>query len=322
MRFCTHPGTVAATVTLGLAGVAAPPAAADPTDFPVLVGVGSDTTHDVMSGIARRTGGTPLLLGSWAATGTSPIKTRATACSLPRPHGTGTGIGALHRALDLDSGCVDFVRSPRGPVDRSTVRLTWVPFAGDATAVAVRSDSPVRDGLDLTTHQLKSIYSCTTTSINGVRLTPLLPQYESGRRELFLRQLGLPEAEVGSCVGLAKENDGRALDSSGDIVPYSVAQWIAQTSEVVHDIHGVATLGRTHGVAPTVRGRLNTAHPYFHHVYNVVPTAKLDDPVFKAAFAGSASKVCAQTSTIETYGFGTLGSGCGGTSDPALKGDR
>ncbi|GGO35132.1 substrate-binding domain-containing protein [Streptomyces lasiicapitis] len=314
-------GAVVGAAALGLGVLTAPSAMADPTGFPTLAGTGSDTTQDVTNAIATRVGGSPQLIGSWDATGTSPIKTRATGCSLPRPNGSSAGIDALRADLDANTKCLDFARSSRGPADRTSTRLTWVPFAKDAVTFAVRSDSALRTA-DLTPAQLKSVFNCTTKTLNGVTLTPLLPQAQSGSRTFFLGQIGLPEAEVGSCVGSMQEHDGRALDSAGDIAPYSVAQWIAQTNEVVPDIHGVTVLNKVGGVAPTTAGKLNPAFPFARDVFNVVPTAKLNDATVKDVFVGSTSKVCAQNSTIETYGFGSLGTGCGATSDPALKGER
>lgn len=312
-------GAVVGAAALAL-GVLAVPASADPAtgDYRVLAGVGSDTTQDVVNGLGTAIdSGT--LIASYDATGPSPIKTRATGCQIARPNGSSAGINALRNAVDNNTGCLDFARSSRGVADTSSTDLTWIPFGKDAVTFAVRSDSALPQAL--TTAQLVSIYTCDTTSLNGVALTPLLPQSGSGTRSFFLAQLGLTEDTFGSCVDdTVQEHNGEALDSAGDIAPYSIAQYIAQGNEIdgVVDRRGSAVLGSVNGVAPQLTdGTLNTAFPFNRDVYNVVPTAELTDPVIAAAFVGTSSKVCSQSAVINTYGFGTLAN-CGSTT---LKGE-
>ncbi|MFF3754980.1 substrate-binding domain-containing protein [Streptomyces sp. NPDC002018] len=320
-------------VALGLSLFAAP-ASADTPEFRQLVGVGSDTTQDVLNGLGEVVtdpNGTPdnQLIASYNATGSATVKTRAVNCVINRPNGSSAGIDALRNAILNNTGCIDFARSSRGPADTSTTKLTWIPFGKDAVTVAVRSDSALNTapGLDLTTAQLRDIYTCVKTTHNGVALTPLLPQSGSGTRTFFLEKIGVTEAQLGTCVnGTVQEHDGTALDSAGDIAPYSIAQYIAQTTGVVTDRHGVTVLGKVNTVAPrNANGTLNTAFPYSRDVYNVVPTAKLTggatpDADLIGAFVGGTSKVCAQSAVITAYGFGSLGTaGCGTTT---LKGER
>ncbi|MER5793501.1 hypothetical protein ABT137_34580, partial [Streptomyces sp. NPDC001980] len=169
---------------------------------------------------------------------------------------------------------------------------------------------------DLTTAQLKAIYECTLTSLNGVTLTPILPQSASGTRAFFLSSIGV--TTPGSCVtsdSSIQENDGSIVDSAGDIFPYSVAQYTAQESFVVDDRRGEAVLGSVGGQAARNSDlTLNLSFPYLRNVYNVVPTAKLSDSLIAATFVGTGSAVCTNTSIITTYGFGTLGSDCGSTT--------
>ncbi|TRV79553.1 hypothetical protein FKN01_10130 [Streptomyces sp. 130] len=298
----------------------AAPAFANPPagQYRVLAGVGSDTTQDVVNGLGDAVdSGT--LIASYDATGSATIKTRATGCQIPRPNGSSAGINALRNAVDNNTGCLDFARSSRGVADTSSTDLTWIPFAKDAVTFAVRSDSALPKAL--TKAQLVSIYTCDTTTLNGVALTPLLPQAGSGTRSFFLAQLGLTEDTFGSCVDdTVQEHNGEALDSAGDIAPYSIAQYIAQGNEIdgVVDRRGSAVLGSIDGVDPQLAdGTLNTAFPFNRDVYNVVPTAKLGDPVIAAAFVGTSSKVCLQSAVINTYGFGTIAT-CGATT---LKGE-
>ncbi|MEE1793568.1 hypothetical protein PUR28_22840 [Streptomyces sp. BE308] len=297
-------GAAVGAAALGL-GIMAPVASADPatpTDYRVLAGAGSDTTQDVVNGLGESIdGGT--LIASYDATGSSTVKTRAANCTLTRPNGSSAGINALNSSIDGATGCLDFARSSRGPAAAGT-DLTWIPFAQDRVTVAVRGDSPLNANLNLTTAQLKSIYECTLTSLNGVPLTPLLPQAGSGTLTFFLGEIGNPV--VGACVGTMQEHNGVQLDTAGDIAPYSVSQYNAQVSGAVNDRHGATVLGKVNGGA------------FSRDVYNVVPTAKLNDATIDATFTGSDSKVCAETDVIEFYGFTTIAN-CGAT---VLKGER
>ncbi|MFF3845008.1 hypothetical protein [Streptomyces sp. NPDC002328] len=326
-------GAVLGAAVLGV-GVLATPALADPSagEYRVLAGVGSDTTQDVLNGLGdavlRDVDGDgqadDKVIASYDATGTAALKTRAAGCDLARPNGSSAGIDKLNEVLAANPGdalynCLDFARSSRGPANTSSQDLTWIPFAKDAVSVAVREDSALAGGLDLSTQQLRSIFTCDVTTLNGVALTPLLPQANSGTRTFFLGKIGVSEAQVGSCVGTMQEHNGQALDSAGDIAPYSIAQYIAQVTLAVPDRHGATVLGKVNGSEPfTDEGTLNSAFSYNRDVYNVVPSSKLTDAVIDDTFTGSDSKVCAATATINTYGFGTIGN-CGDTS---LKGER
>ncbi|MFD4597230.1 substrate-binding domain-containing protein [Streptomyces sp. NPDC058464] len=317
-------GAAVGAVALGLGALAAPAAYADPTsatDYRQLAGVGSDTTQDVMNALGNAiTNSNGKVIASWNATGTSPITTKATgSCTITRPDGSGAGITALNTALDGSTGCVDFARSSRGPNNTTTTDLTFIPYAKDAVSWVKQDGSALPD--DLTTAQLKAIYECTLTSLNGVTLTPILPQSASGTRAFFLSSIGV--TTPGSCVtsnSTIQENDGSIVDSAGDIFPYSVAQYTAQETSVVDDRRGDAVLGSVNGVVPRNEDdlSLNLSFPYLRNVYNVVPTAKLSDSLIADTFVGTGSKVCANTSTITDYGFGALGSDCGSTT---LKGE-
>ncbi|UUU31299.1 substrate-binding domain-containing protein [Streptomyces sp. CA-210063] len=322
-------GAVLGAAVLGV-GVFAAPALADPPagDYRVLAGAGSDTTQDVLNGIGDAVDG-GRTIASYNATPTGTVKTREVNCEIARPNGSSAGVTALNTAVDTNSGCLDFARSSRGPADTSTSQdLTFIPFAKDAVSVAVRDDSALNNDLDLTTAQLAAIFRCDAGArvLNGVTLTPLLPQLNSGTRTFFLGRIGVTEAQVGSCVATMQEHNGLALDTAGDIAPYSIAQYISQVTNVVEDRHGATALGRIDGSEPfTAEGTLNTGFVYNRDVYNVVPTAKLTDPVIDAVFTGTDSKVCtavsAGQSVIEKYGFGRIDH-CGDTTDPALKGER
>ncbi|MGW1561078.1 substrate-binding domain-containing protein [Streptomyces sp. NPDC002144] len=311
-------GAGVGALALGLGAAVAAPAHADPssaTDYRQLAGVGSDTTQDVMNALGDAiTNGNGKVIASWNATGSSTVKTKSAGCSITRPDGSGAGITALNTALDGSTGCVDFARSSRGPSDTSTTDLTFIPYAKDAVSWSKLSGSALPD--NLMTAQLKAIYECSLTSLNGVTLTPILPQSSSGTRAFFLNSIGV--ATPGSCVTTnsgIQENDGSVVDSAGDIFPYSVAQYTAQESLVVDDRRGDAVLGSVDGKSARNGDlTLNTSFPYLRNVYNVVPTAKLSNALIADTFVGTGSKVCANTSLITTYGFGSLGSACGSTT--------
>ncbi|MEV5849257.1 substrate-binding domain-containing protein [Streptomyces sp. NPDC048179] len=317
-------GAAVGTVALGLGALAAPAAYADPssaTDYRQLAGVGSDTTQDVMNALGNAiTNSNGKVIASWNATGSSTITTKATgSCTINRPDGSGAGITALNTALDGSTGCVDFARSSRGPNNTTTTDLTFIPYAKDAVSWVKQDGSALPD--NLTTAQLQAIYTCSLTSLNGVALTPILPQSASGTRAFFLSSIGV--STPGSCVttnSSIQENDGSVIDSAGDIFPYSVAQYTAQETSVVDDRRGDAVLGSVDGQGPRNEDdlSLNLSFPYLRNVYNVVPTAKLSDTLIADTFVGTGSKVCANTTTITDYGFGTLGSDCGSTT---LKGE-
>ncbi|WP_299528343.1 hypothetical protein [uncultured Streptomyces sp.] len=314
-------GAVVGALALGLGALAAPAAVADPpaAEYRTLAGAGSDTTQDVVNGLGNVVLGTSgnKIIASYDATGSATVKTRATGCVINRPNGSSAGITALVNDVAAGTNCLDFARSSRG-VKTAGSALTWIPFAKDAVSVAVRTDSALyaAGAQNLTTAQLKAIYQCTTTTLNGVTLTPLLPQAGSGTRSFFLEKIGLTDAQVGGCVDqTVQENNGVALNTVGDIAPYSVAQYIAQVNGAVTDIHGATDVISVNGTAPyTSSFTLNTGFTYARDVYNVVPTAKLTNATVASTFVGTSSKVCAATSTITGFGFGTLGTACGATS--------
>ncbi|MEU2079711.1 substrate-binding domain-containing protein [Streptomyces sp. NPDC013489] len=315
-------GAALGVAALGLGVALAPAAQADPnpvTQYRTLAGTGSDTTQDVLNGLGNVVVNAlgQKIVASWDATGSATVKTKATGCVINRPNGSSAGIDALRNAVDTNSGCLDFARSSRGPADTSTTDLTWIPFAKDAVSWAKRSDSALPS--DLTATQLKNIYECNLTTLNGVALTPILPQSNSGTRQFFLSSIGV--TTPGACVQQGvQENDGTVLDSAGDIAPYSVASYTAQEKGVVTNRRGAAVLGSVGTVAPRNADKtLNTAFPFLRDVYNVVPTAKLTNATISSTFVGSTSKVCAATTTITNYGFGSLGTACGATT---VKGER
>lgn len=223
-----------AAVAAGSMGLAAP-AMADPVGAPTyraLAGVGSDTTQDVMNGVAsvvKNSSGT-LLIGSYDATGSSPISTKS-GNSFARPDGSGNGLKALRSAKDntslwdsqnLTSNDLQFSRSSSAPKPAdltSTGRYSYVPFALDAVSYAkAPSGSAVPSNIPLGTNvddlssdgvtlalTLKNIYSRNATTTlkdasgtsftvgaqgSGAQIVPFKPQEGSGTLSFWTGQVG------------------------------------------------------------------------------------------------------------------------------------
>ncbi|MEU9737267.1 hypothetical protein [Streptomyces sp. NPDC048002] len=324
-------GAALGAAALGL-GILSAPASADPnptTDYRQLAGVGSDTTQYVVNGLGEVvTNASGKIVASWNATGTATVKTKATNCTITRPNGSSAGINALNADLAAGTNCIDFARSSRGPADTSTTDLTFIPFAKDGVTYATDLGSTLPT--NLTTAQLADIYKCTSTTYPNAQ--PLLPQSGSGTRSFWLAAIGITEAQVGSCVNQSvQEHDGIAIANGNQLMPYSIAQWIAQGKGFadVPNRRGESRLRNINGTAPTTGSgsslALNTGFTatFLRDVYNVVESARLTggtkaSPVLIETFEGSTSKVCAASSTITNYGFGTV-SNCGSV---ALKAER
>jgi ABC-type phosphate transport system substrate-binding protein len=349
-----------AAIATGIAalsfGLAMPVAQADPTPDPVtgssfreLVGVGSDTTQDVMNGLGNAIAdpdGDPasLLIASYDAvdpvTGApnGTIVTRDGHAAVVRPNGSGAGVNALKADLDSGANNFDFARSSSKPTTAGS-EGTWIPFALDAVTAAVSGSSTLP--ANFTTQQLQRAYNCedpaTGTAlpagsfpvIGGITVHPLVPQAGSGTRKFWAQQLGFNAVNLPACVsdvdkdGVAvQEHDGGSLkrtvaaDNSEDIAPFSIAQFIAQTNSAttgVRDRRHGAQLRSIDSQAPIVSGALNTAFPITRDVYNVVPTANLAVPDITLAFVGANSQICQNTTVIQQFGFGAI-SDCGSTT--------
>jgi hypothetical protein len=180
-----------------VAGAATLPAAADPTNpsaFGKLVGVGSDTTQDVMNGIANALGGPTNnpIIASYNATVNAPIQPRSNGPLIDRPNGSGDGAAALLTSIgqsasgawktyvatgtptqldaanDTTTGQVDFSRSSSGPGANAIAGgvLTYIPFATDALDYATDSSSKFSAFTNgLTVAQIKSIYNGSVNEI-------------------------------------------------------------------------------------------------------------------------------------------------------------
>ncbi|MEU5099443.1 Ig-like domain repeat protein [Streptomyces sp. NPDC020996] len=293
----------AAVVSGGL--VLTSPAYADPTPagtYRQLVGVGSDTTQDVMNALAGDTvngksyAGTAVKSADGAGiasydaiepgTGStsSTIQTRSDGPSFLRPNGSGKGRLALSESLTGDKypdsagtsikGQVDFARSSGTPSTSGTA-LTYIPFARDAVGVAVKGSA-----LDtLTVDQLHDIYSGSLTQVGGQTVHPKIPQSGSGTRKFFLSAIGLTDATLSPNVPTVQENQGdAALTEDGALAPFSVGSWIAQVNGVAPDytkdaaaagghLAAVQLPGDNGATSPvtTVNGKLSPVTAYYEN---------------------------------------------------------
>lgn len=278
---------VAAAVVAGGLALASP-AYADPTPagtFRQLVGVGSDTTQDVLNALAGDTvNGTSYTgtavksaggagIASYDAiepgTGstTSNITTRSGGPSFLRPNGSGKGRLALSESLTGDKypdssgvavkGQVDFARSSSGPSTSGTA-LTYIPFARDAVGVAVKGSALN----SLTQDQLHDIYSGALTQVNGQTVHPKIPQSGSGTRKFFLAAIGLTDATLSPNVPTVQENQGdAALTEDGALVPFSVGSWIAQNNGVSPDFTKTSAAAGGHLAAVQLPGDSGATSP-------------------------------------------------------------
>ncbi|MGY1498007.1 hypothetical protein ACW4TU_15640 [Streptomyces sp. QTS52] len=337
-------------------GVLSTPASADYStpSWRALAGVGSDTTQYVVNGlgeVAVDASGNKII-GSWdavpptGATTTITPKDPATSphcANIVRPNGSSAGIDRLNAEVadTTTADCVDFARSSRGPSTAGT-NLTFIPFGKDAVTYATDLGSTLPT--NLTKAQLASIYqTCAFVNASGATQTvskALLPQSGSGTRTYWLTSIGVTEAQIATakaagCVDdTVQEHNGAAIANGTQIMPMSVAQWLAQgkTLPNVPNRRGESRLRGIEGTAPTTgTGTAIELNPNFffaRDVYNVVPSTKITgataDPTIVRAFVGATSQVCANLATIKTYGFGDLSADSGASScgDTNLTGNR
>jgi len=152
---------VACVGLAALAGTFASSAVADPPAISnSVVTSGSDTTQDVLNGIAKTIGGTPQTIGSWDAfTGLNPIhthglitpKSTAACTNISRPNGSGDGVNSLRRAK---SGTTGFPASSAQPMSHLSTDDVATPVStplGSLCWDAARSSSgPAANVVDST----------------------------------------------------------------------------------------------------------------------------------------------------------------------------
>lgn len=316
-------------------------ATADPSGTPTyrqLAGVGSDTTQDVMNGVANDVtiSGTKVL-GSYNATGSATIATQAAAAcqSIARPNGSGAGRTALLNSLNANGGagdgCIQFSRSSKLTLTASSPSLTYIPFATDAVSYAVTATSLVPRTLNLA--DLQRYYHCDPNYVGSSApydITPMLPQSGSGTRDYWEGQMGITDADVNNNVypclingtkngQVFEEHTGILVDDKS-IAPFSIAQYNSQATTVIADKRGRTVLG-TIGNGSAGGALTGLTYPQLMNgnfnvkrdVYNVIPTSQIGAAPYSTVFVGSNSLVCQDTATIQKYGFLTSPN-CGNTN--------
>ncbi|MGW3073702.1 MULTISPECIES: PstS family phosphate ABC transporter substrate-binding protein [unclassified Kitasatospora] len=336
--------TVAALAT-SVATVAGGTAVADPAagvtpraiDF---VGVGSDTTQALLNQLATDynaslTSSTAPRVYSWDAIPTGTITTKTGATAITRPNGSGAGINALNANTNAT---VDFARSSRGPVATDPTTDNFVALAKDAVAWAAKSggNAPA----NLTTANLKDIYTCTVTKWNQINaslpnatIKPFLPQTGSGTRSFFLTAIngGVTALTPGACVNSSvQENQGSdaLLNDVNAVVPYSVAHYIGQVyfgKGSGADVQGPLTIRNIDGVVggpvDTTNKVINSNYAdtlYGRVVYNVfrkddwAPAVDTTRAATLRGIFGDGGWFCTNgTADIKSFGFLPLDFGCG-----------
>lgn len=333
---------VCAVVGTAVAGLLlATPANADPVSNSYVL-AGSDTLQDVANALSNGTQLTgPLVrvsssagtVGSFDAFGSAAIQTKQNGPYFARPAGSGDGVKALSRSIDgapfsvagnttpatSITGQVDIARSSSGPgaATNPSGPLAYIPFGRDAVSYAIAPGTAT--GLEqLSTAQLTQIYNCTLTSVNGVAVSPVLPQSASGTRKFFLSAIGV--STPGACVNQSTlaENDGTVLSTPGQIIPFSVASWVAQKNGAAQNRTGTAVLGSAQGATAPYTGSGSALVPnaaYYNDAtwgrdtYVVVQYARIDST--SASYDAGLAALVDPTKAKSLTNFGTIASTSG-----------
>jgi hypothetical protein len=179
--------------------------------------------------------------------------------------------------------CVDYVRSSRGPND-DTFMDAFSALAQDALTwvIPIVAGEANPQPASLTQAQLAAIYTCTDTNWDQVGgsdapIGVVIPQSGSGTRSSWLGDLGITASsepcwqngtvDVDGTTDVIEENTGLSpgnvaqftttqdfgttcadgCEAADDIFPYSIGDWIAQTSPAVNGVGGHASSIWGHG---------------------------------------------------------------------------
>ncbi len=283
------------------------PAFADPVSDSY-VAVGSDTLDASMNALVNGTkvtgstvrikaSGSPL--ASFDAFGSSLIQTKPTGPYFVRPEGSGNGVNSLiasirgtgWQGVDI-TGQVDIARSSSGAGSNANANgnLIYVPYGRDAVAYAYLPVAGHESDLaSLTTAQLKAIYNGTLTTVGSTTVNAMIPQNGSGTRKFFLNAIGVSSdstCPLSVCTtSTVPENDASKLTVAGSIIPFSAANFIAQSNNVQTNTIGNSgvRLGAPDGNAPFTGSGSNLvpsstfyATSYGRDTYLVVEYARIN----------------------------------------------
>jgi hypothetical protein len=348
--------------------------------FRTYVAVGSDTIQDVWNGLSNSGGALAAdSIASYDAFPQgSYIQTQSGGNSWLRPSGSTAGVKFLSAAVNggtwptptgsavVPASAASFARSSSGPVSGSG--LTYIPFARDAVSVAFHTTTGLTS-LNITTSQLTELYSgvnnpsndtstpgsgasvdvavsgtgaTATATIAGVAVQPKIPQPDSGTRKFFLGAIGVatPAVYIEPTASTLAENTGASIPNAGDLIPFSVAQWIAQVKGTQSSTIGTPAptgyaIASVNGLAPTTGSGASTApgalfghatgglfdvvpgtgvdasNKFERDTYNVIPTSFKTGTVAQQnlyTILGDQFGDLVQNgqSTLGTYGFGAL----------------
>lgn len=259
--------------------VTADTASADPKQFTALVGVGSDTTQDIMNALAGEANGIAyapvqssaasgrVQITSWDAIGTACVTPKAPGATMNRPNGSSAGRRALSRAIDgtgwgntscgagskAVSGLVDYARSSAGPTSGDTgTDLTYIPFGRDALSFAYyrSSGAPVTA---LTRAQITSLFTTGTQTIGGVEIVPCGIQTGSGTYQFWNTVTTATATQENTATTTCnsagngqrvQENDAAGLKAKGDSAALAGKQ-------VVIGFSAANFISQSNGVAAT-----------------------------------------------------------------------
>lgn len=269
LRRCALVLVAMVTVVVPAAADGAAASSDPPPDVPAwvvaskraIIGVGNDTTETLFERLGalynEHHDDTPL--GSWRATGPSPITPKAGCDPITRPNGSSPGIAALANRQVLPNGrpCLDFTRSlsPRTP--GAPANSVYLPFALDAITYAHNETSNVPPAL--TIDQLRAIIECRATQWDQVggnsaeTIQPFLPEVGPGLLALLHHMGGI--TQIGPCVRTVQQDQGTDPSLVGNpnaLVFYAVGKYIGQTVYGHSDEHGDLVLGNVNGIPPTV----------------------------------------------------------------------
>jgi ABC-type phosphate transport system substrate-binding protein len=316
----------AAAIVAVAVPVMTPASSATASPVAELVGVGSDTTQDVIGAlgdaynddiVANPTGDSVVNITATGGPHTAPGDLTCTEGvsyeANTQPNGSSGGITALSETDPLES-CLDFARSSRSRRSTDPSFLSFHAFAKDAVTWA--SFSGGNAPADLTQQQLQLIYTCQVSDWSQVGGSPgtivrYLPPSTSGTRSFFSTGvLGGVTIPATCPVTIVGENDGTqvaATDRPNAVLPYSVANWNAQANGASTDVRGGTVLGSIAGVAPTTANIADASFPAIRHVYNVMRTDTLPIEQLKLTqLFGPAGYLCTSASAqeiITTFGF-------------------
>jgi len=246
---------LAATISVGLLAPSSP-VSADPKFADSLVGMGSDTTMDVMAALGGYANGkafTPVQ--SSTASGSKHITTwdsklashtdnciapKLKAPTVYRPNGSSEGRRMLSRAIDgttygpsgecggakVVTGLIDFARSSSAPTTGDTgTALTYIPFGRDALSVGWYANGVANPVTSFTKAQLTTLFTTGPQTIDGVEVIPCGIQTGSGTYT-FWNTVTTATADQEAAATLTcnnagngsriQENDGAALKAKGD----------------------------------------------------------------------------------------------------------